>query len=281
MKAQTLDPLWKALADPSRREILDLLRERPRTTGELAETFDFTRFAVMKHLKVLERAQLVTVRREGRVRWNHLNAVPLQVLYERWIRPYEAEWASRLIHLKQMIEGPPAGDRTGGSPMPESTAAQELRSIQIEQEIRLAAPPERVYRALLGDITPWWGRPYVHAAHQVQSIEIEPRLGGHFRERWSEGEGAIWATVTRLKKNQQLMLAGPMAMPGAVHGVMNFLLEPDGDQTVLKFSHHAIGQIAEETAAGYDMGWKDLLGTRLRAWVENEQRLGLGHEPAE
>lgn len=63
------------------------------------------RFAVMKHLAVLEKAKLVVVRRSGRERWNHLNAVPLQRVYERWVKPYEAVWAAKLTGLKSRLEG--------------------------------------------------------------------------------------------------------------------------------------------------------------------------------
>ena len=77
MKDDELTPIWKALSDPTRRRILDLLKERPRTTGELCDAFEeLSRFAVMKHLAVLEGAELVIVRPHGRERWNHLNTVP-------------------------------------------------------------------------------------------------------------------------------------------------------------------------------------------------------------
>ena len=92
----SLAPVFKALSDPTRRAILDLLRERPRTTGELADGFPSSRFAVMKHLRILAAAHMVVVRRRGRERWNHLNAAPLQQLYERWLRSYEAHWSARL-----------------------------------------------------------------------------------------------------------------------------------------------------------------------------------------
>ncbi len=98
------DLLWRALSDPTRRRILDLLREGPRSTGELCEAFDTSRYAVMKHLGVLVEARLVTVRREGRVRWNHLNAVPLQEVVARWLTPYESMWASNLIRLRDAAE---------------------------------------------------------------------------------------------------------------------------------------------------------------------------------
>jgi DNA-binding transcriptional ArsR family regulator len=102
--ARDLDPVWKALADPSRRRILDLLRAGPRTTCDLCASFESTRFAVMKHLRVLEQAGLVSVRRTGRERWNYLNPIPIQTIYERWLTPYAALWAGELLDLKRSVE---------------------------------------------------------------------------------------------------------------------------------------------------------------------------------
>jgi DNA-binding transcriptional ArsR family regulator len=99
------DAVFRALADPTRRRILDLLRQEAMTTGALAEQFPVSRYAVMKHLEVLTEAGLVIVERRGRERYNHLNAVPLMEMYERWLRPYEAEWAGRLGRLRRSAEG--------------------------------------------------------------------------------------------------------------------------------------------------------------------------------
>ncbi len=101
------DRVFSALGDASRRRLLDLLRERPQTTSELCGYFDVSRFAVMKHLKVLENAGLVLVERRGRERLNHLNPLPLQAVYRRWIRPFEALPADRLLRLKQLAEALP------------------------------------------------------------------------------------------------------------------------------------------------------------------------------
>ena len=100
----TGDRLWKALADPSRRRILDLLRDGPMTTGELASHFELSRFAVMKHLTQLVESSVVLVVRHGRERWNHLNAVPLQEMYRRWIEPFGAESADALLRIKATAE---------------------------------------------------------------------------------------------------------------------------------------------------------------------------------
>ena len=99
----------KALADPHRRKLLDLLRDGPKTTGELCKSFKVTRFAVMKHLKVLVGAGLVIVKRNGRERWNHINAVPIQQIYRRWIKPFEADPADNLLRLKQHVESRKGG----------------------------------------------------------------------------------------------------------------------------------------------------------------------------
>lgn len=103
-----LDGVWKALSDPTRRAILDLLRAGPRTTTEIVTHFpELTRFGVMKHLSVLRDAGLVQDRWEGRQRINSLNAVPIRMIYERWVSGYQDLWASKLTSLRQSLEETP------------------------------------------------------------------------------------------------------------------------------------------------------------------------------
>ena len=105
MSREDDDAVWRALANPHRRRMLDLLRDGPRTTGDVAGRFaDLSRFAVMQHLGVLSDARLVTVRREGRQRWNHLNPVPIREIYERWVSNYAEADASKLLALKRHVE---------------------------------------------------------------------------------------------------------------------------------------------------------------------------------
>lgn len=114
MKPDPLEPVFKALASPWRRKILDMLREGPLTTSDLhAALPELSRFAVMQHLTVLEDANLVIARREGRQRFNHLNAVPIRQVYERWVSNFEGHWAGALLSLKAMLEAPdtPGDDR--------------------------------------------------------------------------------------------------------------------------------------------------------------------------
>ena len=103
----SLDPdqVWRALADPTRRAILDLLAAGPRTTGEIVAEFeDLCRTGVMKHLGLLESANLVLIRREGRTRWNHLNPVPIQQVCDRWVSRHVRHMASAMSRLKEFVE---------------------------------------------------------------------------------------------------------------------------------------------------------------------------------
>ena len=103
--ADDLDKVWKALSDPTRRTVLDLLRSGSKTTTEIVEAFpDMTRFAVMKHMDVLREADLVITRSEGRRRVNSLNAVPIRRIYERWMGPFSELWSSTLLRWKDDIE---------------------------------------------------------------------------------------------------------------------------------------------------------------------------------
>ena len=104
-KDEPLDAVWKALADPTRRAILDLLRDGPRTTSDIVAGFaHLSRFGVMKHLDVLKQCRLVIPRKEGRRVYNAINAVPLRQIYERWVRKYEDLWAGKLLRVKQAAE---------------------------------------------------------------------------------------------------------------------------------------------------------------------------------
>jgi len=100
-----MDEVFKALADPTRRELLDMLFERDgQTLGALEERLPMSRFGVMKHLKVLEGAGLVTTRKRGREKLHFLNPVPIRLVHDRWVSKYEQPWASALSELKREIE---------------------------------------------------------------------------------------------------------------------------------------------------------------------------------
>jgi DNA-binding transcriptional ArsR family regulator len=99
------DAVFKALADRRRRRILDLLKDEPLTTGAICGHFrKLDRCTVMQHLRVLEKAGLVIVKREGRLRWNYLNAVPIKEIFDRWISPYASGAVGLLARMQRELE---------------------------------------------------------------------------------------------------------------------------------------------------------------------------------
>src|SRR5688500_10622867 len=100
------ESVFRALADPSRRQLLDLPFERDgRTLKELESELPMTRFGVMKHLRLLEAAGLISTRKVGREKLHYLNPVPIQLIADRWINKYSAGRASALADLKTVLEG--------------------------------------------------------------------------------------------------------------------------------------------------------------------------------
>ena len=99
------DRIFKALGHYRRRHMLDALRDNPQTTGTLCEAMpDLDRCTVMQHLKVLEDADLIIVRREGRERWNYLNPLPIKQLHDRWIGQYASRAVDLLAAMKHDLE---------------------------------------------------------------------------------------------------------------------------------------------------------------------------------
>jgi DNA-binding transcriptional ArsR family regulator len=100
-----VDAVFKALADPTRRSLLDeLFKQDGQTLSALEGRLPMTRFGVMKHLRVLEEAGLVTTRRNGREKLHFLNAVPIRLIHDRWVSKYAEPWAATLTELKTQLE---------------------------------------------------------------------------------------------------------------------------------------------------------------------------------
>jgi DNA-binding transcriptional ArsR family regulator len=116
------DDVFRALADPGRRHLLDRLFERDaQTLGELCGVLPgMTRFGVMKHLTVLEDAHLVTSRRLGRVKLHYLNPVPIREVHDRWISKFAEPWAAAMVDLKKELEGEPTWPDRSTSSRPTS-----------------------------------------------------------------------------------------------------------------------------------------------------------------
>lgn len=256
------DEVWRALADPTRRRILDLLREGPRITGAIASEFSISRIAVMRHLEVLTSAGLVTNRKRGRERWHYVNLVPLVGLADRWASPAAATWTRGLLRLRNRVEA---------SPMSESPDRPTGKAIDIALDIRIEGSPSRVFEAITSDPGAWWGHPYLRP--EATALAMEPVLAGKFIEQWSGGSALI-ATVTAVEPDRLLQLTGSFHLGVAV-AIAEFVLTPDGNATELRFSFGAIGAIDEEVASGFNLGWRDLLTERLKQFVEQGIRLGV------
>lgn len=103
-----MDSVFKALADPTRRDLLDaLFSQDGQTLTALEERVPMSRFGVMKHLRVLEEAGLVVCRRRGREKLHFLNPVPIRLIHDRWVSKYAEPWASALAELKTQLEDAP------------------------------------------------------------------------------------------------------------------------------------------------------------------------------
>jgi DNA-binding transcriptional ArsR family regulator len=232
------DQLWRAVADPTRRRLIELLREGPRTTGALCRQFSTTRFAVMKHLGVLERAGVIAVRRSGRERWNVLNPETLRVL-----------------------ERPGDGGGQAGGPA----------QIRISIEAAIDAPPWRVFDALTVNVAAWWGAPHLRAS-DASNLVLEPQPGGRFVEEWGHRQGVLRAIVTAIRQDERIELTG--TVPGAAPAVLDIRLERHEGGTRLAASLSR--EHGDHAVEAFDRcALEDLLGGRLKAFVEHGTRSGV------
>jgi uncharacterized protein YndB with AHSA1/START domain len=192
-----VDEAFRALADPTRRSLLDeLFRQDGQTLSALEERLPMTRFGVMKHLKVLEKAGLVVTRKQGRERLHFLNSVPIRLIHDRWVSKYAEPWAATLSELKQKLE-----DRT-------------MKKIF---EIYIKTTPERLWQAITDTemrrkynfgavVTSDWtagsryeGNGGGALIFEGQNLEVDPprRLVQNFQALWGEdvkGEGVSRVT---------------------------------------------------------------------------------------
>ncbi|WP_417487003.1 ArsR/SmtB family transcription factor [Maricaulis sp.] len=105
MSPDTMDAVFQALASTTRREMLDIVRNEPGcSVGAVASHFDVSRIAVMRHLTVLEEAGLIISDKRGRTRHLYMNAVPIQMIHDRWTSEYSALWSGRMLDIKYLAE---------------------------------------------------------------------------------------------------------------------------------------------------------------------------------
>jgi uncharacterized protein YndB with AHSA1/START domain len=227
-----MDDVFKALADPTRRSLLDeLFKKDGQTLTELEERLPMTRFGVMKHLKLLEEAGLVATRRRGREKLHYLNAIPIRLLHDRWVSKYTEPWVETLANLKHTLEN---------------------RTMEKVFEIYIKTTPERLWHALTdtemrkkynfglavtSDWTPgstYKGTGRGNTILEGENLEIDPpkRLVQSFRAMW--GDDVKAAGTTRV----------------------TWEIEPVGDSCLLKVTHDQLPEGANNQLYG---GWPMIL----------------------
>jgi uncharacterized protein YndB with AHSA1/START domain len=252
-----MDTVFRALADPTRRGLLDELFERDgQTLSALEQRLPMTRFGVMKHLKVLEEAGLVTTRRRGREKLHFLNPVPIRLVHDRWVSKYAEPWAATLSGLKSQIEEE-AMDANSSGKRPWTASPTEKVF-----EVYIRTTPERLWEAIVdpelrrrynfgvGVSSDWSPGSRYELAHprgekiaQGENLEVDPprRLVQSFTALWSEDiEAEGTSRVT-------------------------WEIEPVGDSCRLTVTHDQLGEDANgELYGGWPMilsGLKTLLET--------------------
>lgn len=247
MTGNQQQPVWRALFHPTRRQIIRLLQEKSRTTGELSNFFDVTRYAVMKHLRVLEQADLISVRREGRMRWNVLNPERLQEVPADYLE----KW------------------RSGGEDQDEKDGLVEIEAgvSSLDYEVTLPVSPERVYQAFLHHINTWWpGR-----SLDGSKLVLEPFVGGRFYEAMDdEGAGVLFGFVTCLRPFEEIRLSGPMdAVEEAATSTVRIQLDDADGHTQLHLTHHIAGEVDDSLNPLYSNDWEERLDKHLRSFLKD------------
>src|ERR1700676_2517779 len=244
-----MDDVFRALADPTRRSLLDqLFRADGQTLRALERRLPMTRFGVMKHLKLLEEAGLVVTRRRGREKLHFLNPIPIRLIHDRWVRKYAALWAATLTNLKHRLED-----------------NLEDRTMEKVFEIYIKTTPERLWQAITdtemrrkynfgavfkSDWTPGSRLDAFGGGKLIaegENLEIDPprRLVQSFRAVWGEdvkGEGTSRVT---------------------------WEIEPIGDSCRLTVTHDQLREGANDQLYG---GWPMIL-SGLKTWLETGELL--------
>lgn len=215
---ETDDPVFKALADPTRRNLLDALFEQDgQTLSALEERVPMTRFGVMKHLRLLEDAGLVATRRRGREKLHFLNPVPIRLIYERWVSKYAERWSMALTGLKRELEEEPMEPINVPHQVP-LVPSKDGQGAMAVFEIYIKTSAERLWQAITDpkmrakysfgvEIHSEWtpGSRYISSVPggfeitEGENLEIDPprRLVQSFRALWSdEVRGAGFSRVT-------------------------------------------------------------------------------------
>jgi uncharacterized protein YndB with AHSA1/START domain/DNA-binding transcriptional ArsR family regulator len=241
-----VDAVFRALADPTRRKLLDeLFREDGQTLRALEEHFSMTRFGVMKHLKQLEEAGLVVTRRQGREKLHFLNPVPIRLVHDRWVSKYAEPWATALSDLKHRLENP----------------------MQKVFEIYIRTTPERLWEAITNS--------EIRSKYQFgMRIKSDWTPGSRFEMSnpradglLGEGENLEVEPPRRLVQSMTALWSDEVKSEGVSR--ITWEIEPVGDSCRLTVTHDELREGANDELYG---GWPMIL-SGLKTWLESGELL--------
>jgi uncharacterized protein YndB with AHSA1/START domain/DNA-binding transcriptional ArsR family regulator len=212
---EELEPAFRALADPHRRTLLDRLRERDGLTlGELVDALpEMTRFGVMKHLRVLEDAHLVTTRRAGRRKLHFLNPVPIRLIGDRWISRYAAPLVDAMADVKHAVEN--------------RTMSEGPSHVY---EVYIRATPEQVWRAITES-------EFTKRYYYDNTVESDWQPGSPMVYRNPDGTEAIQCEVIEADPPRRLVHSFYFPGTDEPPSRCTWTIEPRGDATLLTLTH--------------------------------------------
>jgi uncharacterized protein YndB with AHSA1/START domain len=224
----------------------------------------------MQHLSVLEQAGLLLVRREGRQRYNFLNAVPLREMYERWVSRYAERAARETLGVKRYVEGHRVDESVSEKGRVKTLMEESIRVLKIENEVHLKASPEEVFAAITVNLGDWWP----HRFRDGAKLVLEPQVGGRCYEDWGDGAGALYAEVTHLDPPNELCLRGPWGLDRESQVIIWWRIEPKDGGSLVRRSFRAWGQFSDEMAEAYRKGAQSAIGFSLKSYIEHAAAAG-------
>jgi uncharacterized protein YndB with AHSA1/START domain len=247
---EVVEDVFRALADPTRRELLDeLFRQDGQTLGRLAGRFDMTRVGVAKHLAILEDAGLVVSRRQGREKLHYLNPVPIREIHQRWVSKYTETWAAGLVDLKRDLE------------------KGEEATMEKIFEIYIKTTPERLWEAITD--------PEIRAKYNFGAgIYSDWKPGSSYamtaanaRGQLGEGNNLEVDPPHRLVQSARFLWDDDVQAEGTSR--VTWEIEPVGDSCRLTVTHDEMREGANDQIYG---GWPMIL-SGLKTWLETGELL--------
>jgi DNA-binding transcriptional ArsR family regulator len=255
LHVRPLEPpdIWHALADPTRRRLIDELAEGQKTTRDLCERFPMGRYGVMKHLAILEQAGLVTARKHGRLRMNHLNRKPLVDLQRRWLTKRALATGALANSLTRWGEGHTM--KNANSPAP--------GLVEIAMDWTIAASVHKVWSGFVDHVDDWW--PTSHRAGPPEAVmKLDARVGGALTEMNRTGAGLEWYRVTAMLPQASIDLTGHLASryggPATSFLHIEFAAGPKEGTCTVRLTDSLVGRVSADTHESVSTGWGAIVG---------------------